>query len=62
MSNVTISVIVLFIGIWVYSMVSILSNDFRDKKAKVFWIIGVIFVPFLAFFYIFMKKNLLVKS
>ena len=59
MSNVAIVVFVLFIAIWIYSIISIFSNQFKDDKAKVFWAIGVIFVPFLAIFYLFMKKNLL---
>lgn len=62
MSNITIAIIVLFLGLWIYSIISILTSEFNDKKAKVFWVIGIIFVPVLAFFYIFMKKNLLVKS
>ncbi|QFR49190.1 hypothetical protein FJR48_05395 [Sulfurimonas lithotrophica] len=59
MSNVTITIFLLFVVFWVYTIFSILRSEFVDKKAKVFWTIGVIFVPFLAFFYIFMKKNLL---
>ncbi len=59
MSNVSIVVFILFVMVWLYSIVSIFSNKFKDDKAKVFWAIGVIFVPFLAFFYLFMKKNLL---
>ena len=62
MSNITIAILFLFFGIWIYSIGSILTNEFNDKKAKVFWTIGIIFVPVLAIFYIFMKKNLLVKS
>ncbi len=59
MSNVTISVLVLFIVFWFYSAYSIFSSEFREEKAKVFWRIGIVFVPFLAFFYLFMKKDLL---
>jgi len=62
MSNITIAVLFLLLGIWIYAIGSILTNEFNDKKAKVFWTIGVIFVPVLAIFYIFMRKNLLVKS
>lgn len=62
MSNITIAILFLLFGIWIYSMGSILTNEFNDKKAKVFWIIGVIFVPPLAIFYLFMKKNLLLKK
>jgi hypothetical protein len=59
MSNITIGILFLLFGIWIYSIGSIVTNEFNDKKAKVFWTIGVIFVPVLAIFYIFMKKNLL---
>ncbi|WP_415396483.1 hypothetical protein [Sulfurimonas sp. CS5] len=62
MSNITIAIIVLFLVFWLYSVISILTGEFVDKKQKVFWVIGIIFVPFLAFFYVFMKKKLLVKS
>jgi hypothetical protein len=62
MSNITIAILVLLVGIWIYSIGSIFSNDFKDKKAKVFWIIAVVFVPILSVFYLFMKKNLLVKK
>ncbi len=62
MSNITLGIIVLFIALWIYAIASILSSEFNDKKAKVFWTIGVIFVPVLAIFYLFMRKNLLVKS
>ncbi|WP_373034794.1 hypothetical protein [Sulfurimonas sp.] len=61
MSNITIAILVLFIGIWIYSIGSIFGGEFIDKKAKVFWAIAVIFVPVLSVFYLFMKKNLLVK-
>lgn len=59
MSNVSITVFVLFIAFWMYTIVSVFNSEFKDKKQKVFWAIGIVFVPFLAFFYIFMKKNLL---
>jgi len=59
MSNITIAVLVLFLVFWSYCAISIFTNEFKNKKAKIFWIIAIVFVPFLAFFYIFMKKNLL---
>lgn len=59
MSNITIAVFVLFLGFWLYSAISIFTSEFKDKKAKIFWTIGIVFVPFLAFFYIFMRGNLL---
>ena len=59
MSNVIIVIFILFVALWIYSLVSVFSNEFIDNKQKVFWRIGIIFVPFLALFYIFMKKSLL---
>ena len=59
MSNLTLAVFFLFLALWVYCAISIFTNEFKDKKAKVFWMIGIVFVPFLAFFYLFMRKNLL---
>lgn len=61
MSNISILILVVLVGIWIYSVGSVLTNEFKDKRAKVFWIIAVIFVPILSIFYLFMKKNLLVK-
>jgi hypothetical protein len=62
MSNITLAILFLLLGIWIFSIGSILTNEFNDKKAKVFWTIAIIFVPILSLFYIFMRKNLLVKS
>jgi len=59
MDNITIIIFILFIIIWFYSLISVFTSEFRDDKQKVFWRIGLVFVPFLALFYIFMKKNLL---
>jgi len=59
MSNITLILMVLFLGLWLYCAISIFTSEFKSPKAKVFWVVGIIFVPFLAFFYLFMKKNLL---
>lgn len=59
MSDITIVVLVLFLILWLYSIVSIFSNEFKDKKTKIFWMIGILLVPFLAFFYLYLKKDLL---
>lgn len=59
MSNITIIILLAFLIFWLYSLISIFTGEFKESKAKVFWGIGVFFVPFLAFFYIFMRKNLL---
>ncbi|MCW8895918.1 MAG: PLDc N-terminal domain-containing protein [Sulfurimonas sp.] len=59
MNNFTIVIFVLFVAVWIYSIISIYTSEFEEEKAKIFWRIGIIFVPFLALFYLFMKKNLL---
>ncbi len=59
MTNVSFAIFALFFAFWFYSIFSIFSSKFIDEKQKVFWRIGIIFIPFLAFFYVFMKKNLL---
>ena len=59
MSNITIIIAILFIALWLYAVSSVFFNEFQDKKDEVFWKIGIIFVPPLAFFYVFMKKDLL---
>ena len=59
MSNISITIFVLFIVFWFYSIYSVFFSEFEDEKAKIFWRIGILFVPFLALFYLFMKKDLL---
>ena len=59
MSNITLILISLFILLWFYCMASAIFNKFKNEKEKVFWIIGLVFVPPLSFFYIYLKKDLL---
>ena len=59
MSNVTLIILSVFIAFWFYCIISVLLNKFKSEKAKVFWIIALVFVPFLSFFYIYFKKDLL---
>ncbi|MCK9455604.1 PLDc N-terminal domain-containing protein [Sulfurimonas sp.] len=61
MSDVTLLVFFLFIVFWVYSIISVYRAKFKEEKQKVFWRIAIVFVPPLAFFYLFMKKNLILK-
>lgn len=61
MSNVTILLFFLFVAFWAYSVISVYRAKFKDEKQKTFWMIGIVFVPPLAFFYLFMKKNLILK-
>ncbi|MCK5110261.1 MAG: PLDc N-terminal domain-containing protein [Arcobacteraceae bacterium] len=59
MSSTALIILPLFILFWFFCIASAVFNKFKNEKAKVFWIIGLIFVPFLSFFYIFLKKDLL---
>ncbi len=59
MSNITLILISLFVLLWFYCMHSAVFSKFKNEKEKVFWIIGLVFVPPLSFFYIFFKKDLL---
>ncbi len=59
MSNVTLIILALFILLWFYCIHSAVFSKFKNEKAKVFWIIGLVFVPLLSFFYIYFKKDLL---
>ncbi len=59
MSNVTLIILAIFIVFWLFCISSAIYNKFKNKKAKAFWIIGLIFIPFLSFFYIFKKSDLL---
>ncbi len=59
MSNITLILISLFVLLWFYCMHSAVFSKFKNENEKVFWIIGLVFVPPLSFFYIFVKKDLL---
>ena len=59
MSNTSITIFILFIALWLYTVYSIFSSEFKSQEAKIFWRIGIVFVPFLTFFYLFFKKDLL---
>ncbi|MCF6340085.1 MAG: hypothetical protein L3J10_04945 [Sulfurimonas sp.] len=58
MSDGTIVVIIIFISLWIYSTYLIFTKKFKDDKEKVFWRIGIVFVPFLMFFYYFIHEKL----
>lgn len=61
MSDISFLAFFLFVSFWIYTIVSVSRAKFKEQKQKTFWLIGVIFVPPLAIFYFFMKKNLLLK-
>ena len=62
MSNITLILISLFVLLWFYCLASAVFGKFKNEKEKVFWIIGLVFVPPLSFFYIYFKKDLLENS
>lgn len=37
--------------IWLYSLISIIKNDFKKENQKLIWIILIIFLPFTAYLY-----------
>lgn len=51
--------ILLGIGLlfWLYSIFSVLKNDFSDGNNKIVWILALIFLPFTAFAYPFISKK-----
>jgi len=59
MSNITLILISLFVLLWFYCLASAVFGTFKSEKEKVFWLIGLVFVPPLSFFYIYAKKDLL---
>jgi len=61
MSDISFLAFFLFVAFWIYTIISVSRAKFKEDKQKTFWLIGVIFVPPLAIFYFFMKKNLLLK-
>lgn len=49
--------ILLFIAVWVYSLVDILRNQFH-KNDKIIWLLAVILVPILgAIFYVILGRK-----
>lgn len=59
MSNITVALLFIIIALWIYSVFSIMLNEFKNEKEKVFWLIGIVFLPFLSIFYLIRKKDLL---
>lgn len=59
MTNITLTILAIIAFSWIYSIISVLSNKFKNKKDKVFWTIAIIFIPILSLFYIFIKKDLI---
>ena len=61
MSNITLSIIGLFILFWISCVVMSVMGKYKNQKDKIFWTIGLIFVPLLSFVFIFFKKDMLEK-
>lgn len=47
----TILIFINFGLIWLYSLISIIKNDFKKENQKLIWIILIIFLPFTAYLY-----------
>lgn len=62
MTDIAFIILSFFAVFWGYTIISIISNTFKNEKVKVFWLIAVIFVPLLSFFYLFLKNSLLEKK
>lgn len=59
MANIALTILSIFFIFWMYTLISIINSPFKHEKVKTFWIIGVIFVPFLVFFYYIKRKEIL---
>ncbi len=62
MTDITFIILPIFGIFWLYCLASIIGHTFKDKNKKIFWLVAVVFVPLLAFFYIFLKKDLIVSQ
>ena len=47
----TILIFINFGLLWLYSLISIIKNDFKKDNQKLIWIILIIFLPFTAYLY-----------
>ncbi len=43
--------------IWIYSFISVLSNDFKKDSTKIAWILALIFIPISCVLYPFLKDR-----
>lgn len=51
-----------FCTIWLYSLMSIIKNDFKKENQKTIWIILIIFIPFSALLYPDFRKIQIIKD
>ncbi|WP_331775008.1 tetratricopeptide repeat protein [Sulfurospirillum sp. 1612] len=61
MDNSVYYIMLIGIIIWIYSLFSVISNEFQNNN-KLIWIILLIFLPFSALLYIFIGKKQIVKN
>lgn len=47
--------------IWIYSIISVLSNEFKSGATKIVWILALIFFPITAILYPFIGKKQIKK-
>jgi len=48
--------------IWLYALISIIKNDFKNENLKIIWIILIIFIPISALLYPDFRKIQIVKD
>jgi len=46
-------------GFWIYSIVSVISNDFKKDVNKIVWLVLLIFIPISFIWYLIKKKDLI---
>lgn len=44
-------------GLWIYAIISVLMNEFKNNTNKIIWIIVLIFLPVSAVLYPFIGKS-----
>ena len=48
----------LFIGLWIYSILDVVSTEFKDSNMKLIWILIILFAPIIgAIVYLILAKS-----
>jgi hypothetical protein len=48
----------LFIGLWIYSILGVVSTEFKDSNMKLIWILIILFAPIIgAIVYLILAKS-----
>ena len=50
-------ILINFVLLWLYSFISILKNNFKDKSKKWLWTILILYIPISAYFYPDFKRT-----